>query len=114
MLAEKCFKLMNDLKVYWTSIEYTYGKKNRETKQLAGGFVYGFVKAVDVREAIEKFILELKDQNLNVKSIEFVSPYEKDMEWDAQETKEKYIQLYNEAELKNEVILDDFYAYERE
>jgi hypothetical protein len=36
------------------------------------------------------------------------------MEWDAQETKEKYIQLYNEAELKNEVILDDFYAYERE
>lgn len=105
---------MNNFKVYWTSIEYIYGKESLKFKQLKGGFVYGFVRAFDAREAIIKFTAKLKSQNLKVKYIEFVSPYEREMEWDTQENKEKFIQLHDEAALVDEVILDDLYAYENE
>ena len=36
------------------------------------------------------------------------------MEWETEEQTNKYIQLYEEAESLNQVLFDDFYAYESE
>lgn len=37
---------MENLKIYWTSVEFNYSKKSPQFGKLAGGFVYGFVKAL--------------------------------------------------------------------
>lgn len=105
---------MNSLKIYWTSIEYNYSKKSPQFGKLVGGFVYGFVKALDAREALNKFTDELRHQDIDIKEVDFISPYDIKMEWETEEQANKYIQLYEEAEFLNQVLFDDFYAYESE
>ena len=47
------------MKVFWTSIEYKYLKGSINFGVFKGGFVYAFVKAFDVRDALEKFRCEI-------------------------------------------------------
>ena len=105
---------MKSLKIYWTSIEYNYGKTSPQFGKLTGGLVYGFVKAFDAKEALKKFTEELKNQNMIVKEVEFISPYDIDMEWETNKQTKKFIQLYRKAESLNQVLFDEFYAYENE
>lgn len=105
---------MNSLKIYWTSIEYNYNKASPQFGKLTGRIVYGFVKALDVRDALNRFADELGRQHMNAKTVEFISPYDINMEWETKEQTKKFAQLFKEAESLNEVLLDDFYAYERE
>ncbi|RYE43219.1 MAG: hypothetical protein EOP48_23035 [Sphingobacteriales bacterium] len=105
---------MNSLKIYWTGIEYNYSNTSPQFGKLAGGFVYGFVKALDATEALNKFKDELTHQHIDVKEVEFISPYDIEMEWETEEQANRYIQLYREAESLNQVVLDDFYAFENE
>jgi len=102
------------LTIYWASLEYTYSKKSIHFGKLAGGFVYGFVKAYDAVEALDNFTNELKQQDIDVKKIEFISPYDIEMEWETKEQTKKFIELYEKANTGNEVLFDDFYAYESE
>ena len=95
-------------------IEYNYSKKSPQFGKLAGGFVYGFVKALDAKEALNKFTEELRYQDLDVKKVEFISPYDMKMEWETEEQANRYIQLYEKAESLNQALFDDFYAYESE
>ncbi len=101
-------------KIYWTGIEYNYDENSPEYGKLKGGFVYGFVKAFDVREALEKLLNKLKNEKLVPKEVEFVSPYDEQMEWETKEETSRYNQLFEEAKSLNQVIFDDFYAYENE
>lgn len=105
---------MNTLKIYLTSIEYTYFKKSSKSKKLKGGFVYGLVKAIDEREALLKVSLALKNSNINIMFVESIVPYARGTEWETREQTENFIQLFDDAELLNEVIFDTFYAYESE
>lgn len=105
---------MNNTKIYWTGIEYNYSKLSPQFGKLAGGFVYGFVKAVNVKEALNKFTNELKLKNIDVKVVEFIKLYDMKMEWETEEHTNKYIQLCEEAKSSNQVLFDDFYAYESE
>ena len=52
-------------------------------------------------------------QDLEVKEVEFISPYDIETKWETEEQTIKIIQLYNNAASSNQVIFDDFYAYER-
>ena len=105
---------MNSSRIYWAGIEYSYNKNSSQFGKLKGGFVYGFVKAVDAREALNRFKDELRHQNIKVKLVEFIFPYDIETQWETEEQTNKYIQLYKEAESFKKVLFDDFYAYENE
>ena len=105
---------MDTLTIYWTSLEYTYSKKSIHFGNLTGGFVYGFVKAYDALEALDYFTNDLKQQDIDIKKVEFISPYNIEMEWETKEQAKKFIELYEKANNGNEVLFDDFYSYESE
>ena len=96
-------------KIYWTGIEYNYDEKSNDLK---GGFVYAFVKSFDVREALEKVLKALKEEKLVPLDIEFVSPYDEEMEWETEEQTKQFLEMYEDAKNTEDVIFDDFYAYE--
>ena len=99
------------MKIYWTSIEYKYLKGSINFEKFEGGFVYAFVRASDVRDALKKFTSELKSLNLDITNIEFISPYE-NIPWDTGEEQSKYDSLAKETLRTENVICDEFYAYE--
>ena len=103
---------MNNTKIFWTGIEYNYSKLSPHFGRLAGGFVYGFVKAVNAKDAMNKFTNDLNLKDIDVKLVEFITPYDIKMEWETEEQTNKYIQLCEEAKSSNRVLFDDFYAYE--
>jgi hypothetical protein len=95
------------MKVYWSSIEYTYSSK----KNLKGGFVYVFVKAFDVREALAKLLAAFDEKKMTPNEIEYIMPYDVDTEWETSKQTSKFLELNNAALKSDEVIFDDFYAY---
>ena len=105
---------MEDLRIYWAGIEYKYGQSFSKNDKLKGGFVYGFVKAKDVRDALNKFDRRLKEEDLIPIEIEFITTYDNEMEWETEEQKVNYCRLISEAQETSEVVFDDFYAYENE
>ena len=100
-------------KIYWTSIEYRYDEKSTESKKLKGGFVYAFIKANDVRDALENFLRELRSLNLNPVEIEFIKPYDKALEWETIEDTKHYLNLFRQAQKSTNTVFSEFYAFER-
>lgn len=101
---------MNNKKIYWTGVEYSYSLN----KNLKGGFVYAFIKAIDVRDALDLLLIRLKQESLIPLEIEFISPYSQEMEWENKKQTKHYSKLYDEALNTDSVIFDDFYAYEND
>lgn len=101
-------------KVFWSGIEYSYLESSKKFKNLQGGFVFIFIKAYDVREALAKIEKELTIIKLEPIEIEFIKPYEKELEWETPEQTEHYLSLYEESDSKNKTVFDTFYAYEHE
>jgi len=99
-------------KVFWMGIEYSYMRGSEEYGKLKGGFVYAFIKAYDVREALTKTINRLKEIKLKPIEIEFLKPYEKELEWETLELTNHYLILYEETDKTNEILFDNFNAYE--
>lgn len=106
--------MKKNLKVYWSSIEYIYTNNNSKNIKLKGGFVYCFVSARDAKDAIKKFELALNSMDIAIKSIDFVSTYDLDMEWETKEQTTNFINIFKTAEKTDKVIFDDFYAYQKE
>lgn len=100
-------------KIYWTSIEYTYNKKSTEYKNLKGGFVYAFIKANDVRDALENFLGELRALNLNPVEIEFIKPYNKALEWETPADTKHFLSLFKAANKSTNAIFSEFIAFKR-
>lgn len=103
-----------ETKIFWTGIEYVYIEGSVEFGQLKGGFVYAFIKAFDVRDALDKLCIELRNRKLKSIEIEFVSPYDEDLEWETDKLTNHYIDMYREASNGTEIIFDDFHAYEQD
>ena len=99
------------MKIYWASVEYIYNTDHPDYSTFKGGFVYTFMIATDVRDALDKLLNELDMQNLNPIEIEYLSPY-KDISWESEEENKKYEALAKEAKRTGNVVFDDFYAYE--
>jgi len=98
------------MKVYWTSVEFDIIDPS-EYEDCVGGFVYLFVKARDVREAIPKIEATIEQEGLRMDSIEFVSQYD-EISWDSEEEQVLYDSLAREANACDEVIWDEIFAYE--
>ncbi|MBC5774899.1 hypothetical protein H8S95_12555 [Pontibacter sp. KCTC 32443] len=100
-------------KVYWSSIEYKYGDASDNPEKLKGGFAYVFIKAFDVRDALEKISESLDRKGLHPIEIEFISPYDKETEWETSKETKHYKRLFVEALNSSDVVYDDLYAYEK-
>lgn len=98
-------------RIYWSGIEYKYEEK--ETNKL-GGFVYVFLKAKDVRNALELILSGLKAKELIPLDVEFVSVYDEETEWENTKQKEHYLNLYKSALKSSKIEFDNFYAYVEE
>jgi hypothetical protein len=101
-------------KLYWSSIEYHYDKTNPESKKRRGGFVYVFLSAFDVQDALKKILNELKTLKLKPVEIEFISTYDLETEWDTKQQKEEVLSICEEVQKTSTVIFDIFHAYENE
>lgn len=101
-------------KVFWTGIEYIYMVDSEDFKCLKGGFVYAFIKAYDVRDAVNKILNKLAEIKLEPIEIEFVKPYEKEMEWETPELTKHYQKLYQQTKSTNEISFDNFHAYKHD
>ena len=100
------------LKVYWTGIEFELKKTHSDFRKLKGGFVYAFVSASDKSDALIKFKKELDINQLIPTEFEFVKVYE-DLEWENESQEKHFETILGEAMESMDVILDDFYMYER-
>src|SRR5687767_3512596 len=100
-------------KVYWSSIEYKYGEPSDNPEKLIGGFTYVFIKAFDVRDALEKITESLDRIGLQPIEIEFLSPYDKATEWETSKETKHYRKLFMDAQNSTKVVFDDFYAFEK-
>lgn len=101
-------------KVFWSGIEYHYKTGSSSIKKLKGGFVYVFSRAFDVRDALENILTEMNKRGLLPIEIEYISPYDSEMEWEVVKDNKHYLELYNQAAKSDIVVFDDFYAYENE
>ena len=101
-------------KVFWTGIEYSYMIGSEKYGNLKGGFVYAFIKAYDVREALTKITDQLNKISMEPIEIEFLKPYEKNLEWETIEQTKHYLDLYKQSNKTNDIIFDIFHAYEHD
>ena len=96
---------------FWCGVEYKYLPGSDQFRKFKGGFVYCFVGATDVRDAIRKVESEFDSRNLGVVKIEFVSPYI-EISWDSDEEQKVYDELARVSLETNKVEFDAFYAFE--
>lgn len=104
---------MKNQKIYWCSIEYIYSDVSPESGKLIGGFVYGFVKAIDKKDALNKFADELKINSIEIKKVEFIKLYKIETQWETIEQTNSFIKIYEQAQDSEQPIFDTFYAYEK-
>jgi hypothetical protein len=104
---------MKNQKIYWCSIEYIYSDVSPESRKLIGGFVYGFVKAMDKEDALNKFADELKRNSIEIKNVEFIKLYKIETKWETTEQTNNFIKIYEQAQDSEQAIFDTFYAYEK-
>jgi hypothetical protein len=97
-------------RIYWSSIEYKYDKND---SNLIGGFVYVFIKASNVRTALEKILKDFKNEKIIPVDIEFIQPYNPKLVWENQDQTEYYQELYTSAKKSTKLIFDKFYAFEK-
>ena len=97
-------------KVYWSGIEYIYREGSTHSDNLKGGFVYVFVSALDVLDSIAKIKHSFDKQGLEPLVIEFVTPYNEDMQWESDDETMHFRMLFEEAQQSTELVFDDFYT----
>ena len=98
------------MNLYWTSVEFDIMDPS-EYEDCVGGFVYLFLKARDVREAIPKIEKAIEQEGLRMDSIEFVAEYD-EISWDSEEEQVLYDSLAKEAREGDQVVWDEILAYE--
>jgi hypothetical protein len=79
------------MEVYWANVEFDI-KNPPAYENCVGGFVYMFLKAGDVLDAIPIIREALEGEDLRLNAIEFIAPYEQSP-WTIQEDQALYDSL---------------------
>ena len=98
------------MKVYWANVEFDM-MNPAAWDDCVGGFVYLFFQAGDVLDGIPKIREALKEEDLSLRAVEFISPYE-DFTWEDEEDRALYDGLAEEAAGTTAVVWDEIAAYE--
>lgn len=104
--------LQQQAQVYWANVEFTYEEGSAQHGLFEGGLVYAFVRAFDVREALDKFEEEFEDRDLGIRAIDYVTPYI-DVPWENEEDQLHFDGVAALAASTTETFLDSFEVYER-
>ncbi len=96
--------------VYIASIEFDLAESHPEFGKLKGGFVYAFVKAINVESAKRIIAESLQNEFLIPKVFEFVNEYSK-MEWETDKDQVHFDQIAIQVD---HIHFDDFYMYENQ
>ena len=99
--------------IYWSGIEYEYTKQHPEHADLKGGFVYVFLKTTDEKTFLDVVNRTFIIEKLKIINVEFVNIYDKKIKWNNLKDAKKYDKLFAQAELHDNIVFDDFYAYEK-
>ena len=98
------------MNVYWTSVEFDI-LTPAAYEDCIGGYVYLFLKARDVMDAIPKIQKAIEQEDLRIHQVEFVSLYD-EMSWESKEDRAQYDALAEDARKGDEVVWDEISAYE--
>jgi hypothetical protein len=98
------------MNIYWTSVEFDI-KNPSDYEDCIGGFVYLFLRADDVRDALVKIQDAVEAEGLVLTHVEFISLYDQ-IPWDSEEDQMQYDELAKEAGVRDEVVWDEILAYE--
>ncbi|MBU0971328.1 MAG: hypothetical protein KKC20_11815 [Proteobacteria bacterium] len=98
------------MKIYWASVEFDIVDPS-VYENCVGGFVYLFLQARDVREAIPKIESAIEEEGLKILQIEFVAQYD-EIPWDSEEEQLQYDGLAKQAQTSEAVVWDEIFAYE--
>ena len=101
-----------DSRVYWANIEFTYEAGSAQHGLFEGGVVYAFVRAYDVRDALDKMEEEFEDRNLGVRAVDYVTEYN-EVPWENGDDQLHFDGVAALAGSTGEVFLDSFEVYER-
>ncbi len=98
--------------VYWTNVEFTYEEGSAQHGLFEGGLVYAFVRAFDVREALDKFEEEFESRDLGIRAIDYITVYA-EVPWENEEDQLHFDGVAALAGSTSETFLDSFEVYER-
>lgn len=101
-----------DLRLYWAFVEFSYEEGSAQHGIFEGGTVYAFLRAYDVREAIDRMEEEFEDRNFAIRAVDYVSEY-RDVPWDNEEDQMHFDGVAALAASTRDVFLDSFEVYER-
>jgi hypothetical protein len=99
-------------RVYWANVEFTYEKGSAHHGIFEGGIVYGFARAYDVRDALDKIVKEFEDRKLGVRVVDYVTEYN-EVPWETEEDQLHFDGVAALTGSTGEVFLDSFEVYER-
>lgn len=98
------------MNLYWTSVEFDI-MTPAAYENCIGGYVYLFLKARDVLDAIPKIQDAIEGEDLRINQVEFVSLYD-EMTWESPEDRSQYDALAEAAQKSGDVVWDEISAYE--
>ncbi len=98
--------------VYWSSIEFKMTPKHHQYGETKGGFVFVFLKTLDVRSFIAAIEKDFKENHFEIVKLEYVNPYDTEHQWEEEEDAQHFTKLYREAETTGELVFDELYRYE--
>lgn len=110
--APEDFKTPEDTRVYWANVEFTYDEGSAQHGIFEGGVVYAFVRAYDVRDALDRFEEEFEDRDLGIRAVDYITEY-KEVPWEDPEDQLHFDGVAALAGSTREVFLDSFEVYER-
>jgi hypothetical protein len=101
-----------DTRVYWANVEFTYEEGSAQHGLFEGGLVYAFVRAFDVREALDKIEEEFEDRDLGIRAVDYITEYQ-EVPWGNEEDQLHFDGVAALAGSTGESFLDSFEVYER-
>jgi hypothetical protein len=105
--------MSEELRIYWTSVEFRLKDTHKDFTKLKGGLVYAFIKCRDSEEALARFKVELDQHDLVPFDFEFIKPYE-EIEWENAKVTKHFKDLVKKVSKSENVMLDGFYMYRNE
>ena len=92
--------------VFWAEVEFLY--KNKKSMQVSG-MVFVFVKAIDVKSALEKIRNDFLKSNKKPVFFNFIKPYNE--LWSNEKDDLKYSKMCTIASQTDSCVFDTFYDY---
>jgi hypothetical protein len=101
-------------KIFWSSVAYKYREDHESYPELKGGFVAFLLRAKDARQVLTVMENEFSSMGMDLVEVEFIRPYELDIEWEDEEVGSLYLTIYKRARKTDTIQFHIFHEYRDE